>query len=161
MKKNENRLERVSFDPRSVPRGSHQIEAERSLAVFNLIEYNSFIPCQPAPGPFSLTIALLEGQVLFDVEDRTRRQLFLQKLPRTPLQRVIRDYFAICESYAAATKTAPPSRVQILDMGRRSLHNDGTELLCDHLSPSVRIDFETGRRLFTLICTLYWKGSSR
>jgi uncharacterized protein (UPF0262 family) len=147
------RLNSVELDPDSLASGSHDAEHERRVAIFDLLEQNRFEPEGAERGPFALRIALIENRLALDISgpDYARRHL----LSLTPFKGVIRDYFMICDSYFAAIRGSTPGQIEALDMGRRGLHNEGSELLRERLKGKVETDLDTARRLFTLICALY------
>jgi uncharacterized protein (UPF0262 family) len=152
------RLVAVTLDEASIGRANPDVEHERAIAIYDLIEENFFEPAGDDGGPYALRIALIEQRLVFDIlrEDGTR--VITHMLSLTPFRRVVKDYFLVCESYYAAIKTESPSRIEAIDMGRRGLHNDGSQLLIERLKDKIHIDFDTARRLFTLICALHWKG---
>jgi uncharacterized protein (UPF0262 family) len=153
------RIAKITLDERLVVRRSPEIEHERAVAIFDLIEENSFVPTTGYDGPFNVHLSLRDGRVLvIGIADANDAALEEVTLPLTPLRSVIKDYFTVCESYFQAIKTASPSQVEAIDMGRRGLHNEGSETLRDRLAAKVRIDHETARRLFTLICVLHIRG---
>ena len=152
------RLVAVILDEASIGRANPDVEHERSIAIYDLIEENSFEPAGDDGGPYSLKIALVENRLVFEVTREDGAPVIAHMLSLTPFRRVVKDYFLICESYYSAIKTESPSRIEAIDMGRRGLHNDGSELLAERLKDKIAIDFDTARRLFTLICALHWKG---
>ena len=151
-------LSAVRLDERSIGRGNPDQEHERAVAIYDLIEENLFCPDGHEGGPYALTIFLQDGRLVFDIRDEAGDPVVAHILSLTPLRRVIRDYFAICESYYAAIRNASPSQIETIDMARRSIHNEGSELLKERLAGKVTIDFPTARRLFTLVSVLHWKG---
>lgn len=151
------RLASIVLDPASIRRGNPNIEHEREVAIFDIIEANSFKPEGHDGGPYTLTLAIVEDRLSFAISEQDG-QPFTFVLSLTPLRRVMKDYFMVCETYHQAIRTAPPSRIQAIDMGRRALHNEGSQLLVERLQGKVTIDNDTARRLFTLICALHWKG---
>jgi len=151
-------LSAVRLDERSIGRGNPDQEHERAVAIYDLIEENLFCPDGHEGGPYALTIFLQDGRLVFDIRDEAGDPIVAHILSLTPLRRVIRDYFAICESYYAAIRNASPSQIETIDMARRSIHNEGSELLKERLAGKVTIDFPTARRLFTLVSVLHWKG---
>ena len=156
------RLIDVTVEQPGVVAWSADIEHERRVAIFDLLEANYFAPRMALPGgypgPFKLTLAAQESRLVFRLGDTQGNHLESFRLSVTPFRRIIRDYFQICESYFEAIKTAAPSKIEAIDMGRRGVHNEGAELLVDKLSDKVEVDFDTGRRLFTLVCVLHLKG---
>jgi uncharacterized protein (UPF0262 family) len=153
-----NCLSAVRLDERSIGRGNPDQEHERAVAIYDLIEENLFSPDGHDGGPYALTISLQDGRLVFDIRSEAGDPVVAHILSLTPLRRVIRDYFAICESYYAAIRNASPSQIETIDMARRSIHNEGSELLTERLAGKVTIDFATARRLFTLVSVLHWKG---
>lgn len=153
------RLCAVTLDGASIGRSNIDVEHERAVAIYDLIEENSFAPLgDAAPGPYCLAISLTEGRLVLDVTRKDGAPVVQHLLSLSPLRRVVRDYFLVCESYYSAIRTASPSQIEAIDMGRRGLHDEGSRLLMERLKGKVLIDIATARRLFTLICALHWKG---
>jgi uncharacterized protein (UPF0262 family) len=152
------RLVAVTLDEASIGRSSPDVEHERSIAIYDLIEENLFEPVGDGGGPYALKIALVEQRLVFEVMREDGAPVVVHMLSLTPFRRVVKDYFLVCESYYAAIKTESPARIEAIDMGRRGLHNDGSKLLVERLKDKIHVDFDTARRLFTLICALHWKG---
>ncbi|MBZ0325875.1 MAG: UPF0262 family protein [Alphaproteobacteria bacterium] len=152
------RLISVVLDEETVPRRSPEIEHERRVAIFDLLDNNLFRPLGVPDGPYALYLRLADGRLVFDIRDADDAPLRSIILALTPFRRIIREYFQVCESYFAAIKTAPPSRIEALDMGRRALHIEGSGLLRARLDGKVELDDITARRLFTLICVLHARG---
>lgn len=151
------RLSSITLDPASIRRGNPNIEHEREVAIFDILESNCFKPEGYDGGPYALTLGIVEDRLSFAIsEDGSEAFTFFLSL--SPLRRVMKDYFMVCESYFEAIRTAPPSRIQAIDMGRRALHNEGSQVLMERLKGKVTVDNDTARRLFTLICALHWKG---
>ena len=148
----------ITLDERSVVRRNPDVEHERAVAIYDLLEENHFAPVGDYEGPYSLHLAIEENRLLFDIRTEAETRLGTVTLPLSPFRRVIRDYFTLCESYFEAIKTASPSKIEAIDMGRRGLHNEGSELLQERLSEKIAVDFDTARRLFTLICVLHIRG---
>ena len=153
-----NRLVSVTLDEASIGRGNPDQEHERSIAIYDLVEENSFGVEGHEGGPYSLKVALHDKKLLFDVRDTGGEPVVTHILSLTPFRRILRDYFEVCESYFAAIRTATPSQIEAIDMGRRGLHNDGAELLAERLRGKIICDFDTARRIFTLVTALHWKG---
>ncbi len=109
-------------------------------------------------GPYTLNLAIVEDRLVFTVGNEAGETLVTHMLSLTPLKRIMKDYFLVCESYYQAIRTAPPSRIQAIDMGRRGLHDEGSVILMERLAGKIALDLDTARRLFTLICALHWKG---
>lgn len=149
------RIENITLDERSLVRRSPEVEHERQVAIFDLLEANSFSPNGSFTGPYDLHLRIEENRLIFDVRDVAEQPMIAIALSLTPFRRIVRDYFAVCESYFEAIKTASPAKIEAIDMGRRGLHNDGSQLLLDRLKGKIELDFDTARRLFTLICVLH------
>lgn len=147
----------ISLDEESVARRTPEVEHERAVALFDLLEENDFA-LVGAPGPYRLRIGIFENRLVFDVRDRNDTKLRDIVLSLTPFRKVVKDYFLICESYYAAIKKLGPLQIEALDMGRRGLHNEGSELLRERLDAKIELDLDTARRLFTLICALHIKS---
>jgi uncharacterized protein (UPF0262 family) len=148
----------VELDDALVVRRSPEVEHERRVAIYDILEDNDFALVEGGSGPYLLSLGVEENRVTFDVRDESDARLARFRLPLTPFRGVIRDYFTICESYYDAIKSATPSRIEAIDVGRRSLHDEGAELLRERLAARVEVDADTARRLFTLICVLHVKG---
>lgn len=152
------RITEVFLDEKDFVARSPDIEHERNVAIFDLIEENHFTPAGSDGGPYHLRLAIKDNRLVFDVrleDDSEHGQLLLSL---SPFRRIVKDYFMVCESYFDAIKNASPSRIEAIDMGRRGLHNEGSEILRERLRDKIEIDFNTARRLFTLICVLHIKG---
>ena len=150
------RLQSVTLDEASLASASRDQDHERQIAIFDLLEANYFQPDGAACGPYDLKIALIENRLALDIAGPgfERRSL----LSLSPFRSVIKDYFLVCESYYDAIRSATPTQIEALDMGRRGLHNEGSALLQTRLAGKVETDNDTARRLFTLICALHWRG---
>jgi uncharacterized protein (UPF0262 family) len=148
----------IRLDSGSIVRWSREIEHERQVAVFDLLERNSFELVNGFAGPYRVQLSLRESNLIFRVGDEAGAKQTEIALSMRPFRRLIKDYFLICESYFEAIRTASPSRIEAIDMGRRGLHNEGAEKLEGALSEKIRIDGETARRLFTLVCVLHIRG---
>jgi uncharacterized protein (UPF0262 family) len=142
----------------SIGRSTPDIEHERAVAVFDLIEENSFRPVGHDGGPYKLRISLAESRLIFAISDENDKEVVTHILSLTPFRRIVKDYFLICESYYEAIRTSTPSQIEAIDMGRRGMHNEGSQTLMDRLSGKIDMDFDTARRLFTLVCVLHWRG---
>jgi uncharacterized protein (UPF0262 family) len=156
--KNPNRLVAVVLDEGSIGRANRDVEHEREVAIYDLIESNRFEPLAHAGGPYALKISLVEQRLVLEVTLADGAPVIAHVLSLTPFRRVVRDYFMVCDSYYAAIRTATPTQIEAIDMGRRGLHNEGSELLVERLKDKIKVDFDTARRLFTLICALHRKG---
>jgi len=152
------RIVRVTLDERTVVRRSPEVEHERAVAIFDLLEENVFAPVGHACGPYSLHLGIEENRLVIDIRTEAEEPLGRVALALSAFRRVVKDYFTVCESYYAAIKRASPAQIEAIDMGRRSLHNEGAELLRDRLADKVEIDLDTARRLFTLVCVLHIRG---
>lgn len=152
------RIVNVSLDERSVVRRSAEVEHERAVAIFDLIEENRFAPVGSEGGPYNLHLSIEESRLVFDIRTDSDGTVGKVMLALGPFRRVVKDYFTVCESYYAAIKTSSPSQIEAIDMGRRGLHNEGAELLRERLAGKIEVDGNTARRLFTLICVLHIRG---
>ena len=152
----------VALDERTILWRNADVEQERRVAIFDLLERNHFEPKADYPGgyrgPFRILMRVEEGRLAIDVRSETEAPLETLILPLSPFRRIIREYFAICESYYAAIRNASPSQIEAIDMGRRGIHNQAAELLQERLADRLDLDFDTARRLFTLICVLHIRG---
>ena len=147
----------VTLDEASLGRGSPDQEHERAVAIYDLIERNHFALSDEA-GPYRAHLALVERRLAFDIRRADGEHIVTHLLSLTPFKRIIKDYAMVCESYYAAIRTATPSHIESIDMGRRGLHDEAAHILVDRLANKVEIDFDTARRVFTLIYALHWKG---
>ena len=149
------RIAKITLDERTVVRRNADIEHERAVAIFDLLEENSFAPVAGYDGPFHLDLGIEDNRLVLDIrgtDDVSRERIVLSL---APLRGIVKDYFLICESYFAAIKRASPMQIEAIDMGRRGLHNEGSELLRERLADKVALDLNTARRLFTLVCVLH------
>ena len=151
------RLSDVELDE-SIGRSTPDVEHERAVAIFDLVEENSFEPVGHSGGPYRLKLSLVDMRLVFAVTTEKGEDVVTHILSLTPFRRIVKDYFMICESYYEAIRSASPTQIEAIDMGRRGVHNDGSQTLMDRLDGKIRIDFATARRLFTLICVLHWRG---
>ena len=152
------RIVKVDLDENSASGGTPEAQQERSIAIFDLIEENTFAPAIEHDGPFHLKLSIEESRLVFCVCDTSDRELHRFILSLTSFRRIVKDYFDICDSYYKAIRLASPSQIEAIDMGRRGLHNEGSEILKERLKGKVEIDFNTARRLFTLICALFMRS---
>ena len=152
------RLSAVSLDEASIGRGNRDQEHERAIAIFDLLEGNVFAIPGRDEGPYALTLGLVENKLSFAIGTAGGDPVMLHLLSLTPFRRVIRDYEMVCESYFNAIRTASPTQIEAIDMGRRGLHNEASELLRQRLEGKVDVDHDTARRLFTLVFALHWKA---
>lgn len=149
------RIVNITLDEQTVVRRSPDIEHERKVAIFDLLEENFFAPTGEVSGPFHLRLAIEEGRLVFDIQSEGGEPIGKIGLALSSFRRVVKEYFEICGNYFQAIKTASPSRIEAIDMGRRGVHNDGSQLLMERLAGKIEIDMPTARRLFTLICVLH------
>lgn len=152
------RLVEILLDEASIARSTPDVEHERAVAIYDLIEDNVFAPVGYDGGPYRLKIALAENRLSLEITDISAGTNLTHILSMTSFRRIVKDYFLICDSYYSAIRTASPSHIEAIDMGRRGLHNEGSQFLLDRLADKVTIDFGTARRLFTLLSALHWKG---
>ena len=155
---NSRRLVAVTLDEASIGRSGPDVEHERAVAIYDLLEANIFDPAQNARGPFKLNLSITGNRLVFDIRRQNDEPVMAHLLSLSPLRRIVKDYYMVCDSYYEAIRTATPDRIEAIDMARRALHNEGSELLIERLKDKVEVDDETARRLFTLICVLHWKG---
>jgi len=157
-RQDQNRLIEVVLDDASIAKATPDVEHERAVAIFDLIEENSFAPAGDLGGPYKLVLSVVDSKLVFDIARENDEKVVMHVLSLTPFRKVIKDYFLICESYYEAIRTSSPSQIEAIDMGRRGLHNEGSQTLKDRLDGKIEIDFDTARRIFTLICVLHWRG---
>jgi uncharacterized protein (UPF0262 family) len=148
----------IRLDERSIVRWSPEIEHERNVAVFDLLEGNRFCLKSGFEGPYKLELSLRDANLVFAVTNDKGDGAEELILSIRPLRRVVKDYFLICDSYYKAIKGATPSRIEAIDMARRGLHDEGAQILLEALCEKVEIDRDTARRLFTLVCVLHIRG---
>ncbi len=151
------RLIAIDLDERTILWRNADVEQERRVAIFDLLEGNYFAPTG-LTGPYRAHMAVADGRLVFDLRDQSDAALTSITLALSPFRRIIRDYFAICDSYYNAIRDAAPSQIETIDMARRGLHNEAAEILVERLDGKIAIDFDTARRLFTLICVLHIRG---
>jgi uncharacterized protein (UPF0262 family) len=153
------RLIEIELDDASMGSSSPEVDHERKVAIFDLLEENFFELADGPEGPYKLRLAIAEQRLVISaIAGQAQNPCATFLLSLNPFRRVVKDYFLVCENYFEAIKTAPPSRIEALDMGRRALHDEGSKLLLERLDGKVRMDVPTSRRLFTLLCALHWKG---
>ena len=152
------RLAAITLDEKSVVQRSRAVEQEREIAIYDILEANVFKPEGSNNGPYHLTLGLEENRLVLDIalEDNTAPSRMTLSL--TPLRKTMKDYFLVCENYYKAIRTAPPHQIEALDMARRTLHDEGATELQKRLKDKVETDFDTARRLFTLVCVLQMRG---
>lgn len=153
---NDHYIVELNIDTDSLPVTNVEMQHERRVAIFDLLEENEFRPLESEKGPYIVNLALRDGSRLdFEVKRSTGTDIGTYTLSMTPFRRIVKDYFLICESYHNAIRTATSAQIEAIDMGRRGLHNEGSRLLTDSLRNVLEIEFNTSRRLFTLICSLH------
>ena len=157
------RIAQINLDDSALPTPTPEIEQERKVAIFDLLEDNSFVLPQrddrPVPdGPYELTLSIRDKRLVFDLQTETAQKAAEFHLSLGPFRQVVKDYFQICESYFDAVKNLPPSQIETIDMARRGIHNEGSRILQERLEGKAEIDTDTARRLFTLICVLHFGG---
>jgi uncharacterized protein (UPF0262 family) len=156
-----NRLSEIVLDPASIARGNANIEHEREVAIYDLLDGNSFELEGRDEGPYKLTIGMVEDRLaltVFSAASESDEPIIAHYLSLTPFKRIMKDYFLVLDSYYQAIRSAQPSRIQAIDVGRRGLHDEGSRVLMERLEGKIKIDLDTARRLFTLISALHWKG---
>jgi uncharacterized protein (UPF0262 family) len=152
------RLVAVTLDESSIGRSGPDVEHERAVAIYDLIEENAFRPVGHDGGPFTLNLRIDGNRLVFDIRLVDGAPVIAHLLSLAPFSRTVKDYFTVCDSYYAAIRGATPDRIEALDMARRALHDEGSHTLMERLRRKVEIDFDTARRLFTLVTVLHWKG---
>jgi uncharacterized protein (UPF0262 family) len=152
---NDQRIAKITLDEKTVVRRNADIEHERAVAIFDLLEENSFVPVAGYPGPFHLDLGIEDNRLILDIRDTGDTSYERIALSLTPFRGIVKDYFLICESYYNAVKRSSPVQIEAIDMGRRGLHDEGSALLRERLAEKVALDADTARRLFTLLCVLH------
>jgi len=153
------RIVKLTLDEKIGRRSNPDVEHERNIAVFDLLEENAFAPACAHPGPYALHLRIEEDRLLFQVCDpEDGRLIETYTLGLAPFRKLVKDYYTVCESYFQAIKTASPSRIEAIDMGRRALHDESAIKLREGLADKIDVDHPTARRLFTLLCVLHFKG---
>ena len=152
------RLVSVTLDEASIGRSNPDVEHEREVAIYDLLEQNSFAPVGHDGGPYALHLSINGNRLVFDIRLPDGTPVVAHLFSLSPLRRIVKDYYMICDSYYQAIRTATPDKIEAIDMGRRGIHNDGSHILMERLKDKVTVDLDTARRLFTLICVLHWKG---
>jgi len=153
------RLVSVTLDEETIGRSNPDVEHERQVAIYDLLEQNIFAPIgQENKGPFALHLSITGNRLVFDIRTEDGEPVVAHLLSLTPLRRIVKDYHLICDSYYEAIRTATPDKIEAIDMGRRGVHNEGSRILMERLKDKVHLDVNTARRLFTLLCVLHWKG---
>ena len=157
-KRDSARLVAVTLDEASIGRANRDVEHERAVAIYDLLDDNSFRPHDHAGGPYALNLRIDGDRLVFDIRLADGTPVIAHLLSLAPFRRIVKDYFTVCDSYYAAIRGSTPDRIEALDMARRSLHDEGSQILMERLKRKVEIDFDTARRLFTLVTVLHWKG---
>ena len=152
------RLIEIKLDPKSLGRASANVEHEREVAIFDILDGNSFALEGQQSGPYKLHLSLSDDRLQLAVNNEADVSVAAHQVPLTPLKRIMKDYFLVCESYYEAVRSAPPNKIQAIDVNRRSLHDEGSKVLVEKLQGKITLDNDTARRLFTLVCALHWKG---
>ena len=152
------RLVSVTLDEASIGRSNEDVEHEREVAIYDLLEQNTFAPVGHDGGPYALHLSINSNRLVFDIRLQDGTPVMAHLFSLSPLRRIVKDYYLICDSYYQAIRTATPDKIEAIDMGRRAIHNDGSHILMERLKDKVTVDLDTARRLFTLICVLHWKG---
>lgn len=152
------RIASVTIDDKTIGRGNSNTEHERNIAIFDLVEQNSFAPAVHAQGPYALHVSVADQKLVFDIKTLDGNAVALETVSLTPLRKILRDYYMVCDTYYAAIRTHTPAQIEAIDMGRRSLHNEAAQMIQDRLSSAVTMDFQTARQLFTLVTALFAKN---
>lgn len=152
------RLSAITLDEASVVYRSRAIEQEREVAIYDLLEANVFKPEGSPGGPYHLHLGMEDNRLVLDIRREDGSEQGRVFLSLVPLRKTVKDYFLVCDSYYKAIRTAPPHQIESLDMARRTLHDEGARELQARLADKVQSDFDTARRLFTLICVLQMRG---
>ncbi|MGZ9811799.1 UPF0262 family protein [Pseudoroseicyclus sp. H15] len=156
------RISHIEIDDSNLPPPTPEIEQERKVAIFDLLEENSFTPVRQGgkipEGPYKLGLCIRERRLVLDLTTQEGAEVGSIQLSLGPFRQVVKDYFQICESYFDAVKTMPASQIETIDMARRGIHNEGARLLVERLEGKAELDMDTARRLFTLICVLHFGG---
>jgi uncharacterized protein (UPF0262 family) len=152
------RITHVDLDHKSIVRWSPEVEHERNVAIFDLLENNRFRLINGFEGPYRVILSLRDSNLVFDIAQESGPEHFEVVLGTRPFRSVVKDYFMICDSYFQAIRGATPSKIEAIDMARRGLHNEGSDLLRESLEGRVEVDHDTARRLFTLVCVLHIRG---
>lgn len=142
----------------TIGRSTPDVEHERAVAIFDLLEENRFEPVGHDSGPYKLHLSLVDSKLVFSIRTEEEVPVATHILSLTPFRRLVKDYFMICESYYEAIRSSSPSQIEAIDMGRRGIHNEGSQTLKDRLKGKIDMDFDTARRVFTLVCVLHWRG---
>jgi len=156
-------ISHIELDDRNLPPPTPEIEQERKVAMFDLMEQNSFdLPRRDdrvvPEGPYHVGLSIRDKRLVFDIETEAKEKAAEFHLSLSPFRQVVKDYYSICESYFDAVKNMPPAQIETIDMARRGIHNEGARVLQERLEGKADVDSDTARRLFTLICVLHFGG---
>ena len=155
----EDRIVHIELDSKTLVSRSPEVEHERAIAIYDLLEENFFVPGGRFKGPYRVALSLQDAnRLVFDIQDEAENHQCVIAVALAPFRRIIRDYYKVCESYFNAIKRLSPLQIETIDIARRGVHNEGSEILQNRLSIKGDIDFPTARRLFTLLCVLHFKG---
>ena len=152
------RLAAITLDAASLGSSNDDVEHERRVAIYDLIEENQFRPAGDNGGPYALQLGISGNRLVLYIRTTDGTPVIAHLLSLAPFRRIVKDYFTVCDSYYAAIRGSTPDRIEALDMARRSLHDEGSHILMERLKRKVELDFDTARRLFTLVTVLHWKG---
>jgi len=156
------RLSKIELDEKSLGLAKGDVAHERKVAMHDLMQENSFAPHgATVDGPYALYLSERDGRLIFDIRTEAGEELVAHHLSLAPIRKTIKDYFLLCENYYDAIRAAQPEKLETIDMARRAVHNEGTERLIDRLDGKIDIDFDTARRVFTLICSLAMRMGRR
>ena len=155
----EHHLVSVELDQATIGKADENVEHERRVAIADLLDANTFVPAGSEAGPYALRLAIEDQKLVFDVKRADGEPVRMFVFSLGPLRRIIKDYFLMCESYYSAVREAPLGQIETIDMARRGVHNEGSTLLRERLDGKIEVDFDTARRLFTLICALHRRGA--
>jgi uncharacterized protein (UPF0262 family) len=152
------RLASIKLDDVTIGRVDPKIDHEREVAIYDIIDDSHFVVLDhETAGPYQLELSMLDGNLVMDIKDTEGQGILVHQLALTPFRRLLKDYFVILDSYFEAVTAGQPAKIEAIDMGRRGLHDEASNLLIQRLAPKIEIDFETARRLFTLLSALSWK----
>ena len=152
------RIIHIQLDEKTEVRRRPEVEQERAIAIFDILEENDFAPVDDANGPYAVHLSVEDNRLLLDIRTQDGHPLQIVTLPVKQFQSIIKDYFLVCESYFDAIRKSTPAQIEAIDVGRRGLHNEGSTLLKERLADKIAMDFDTARRLFTLVCILHIRG---
>lgn len=152
------RLVDIVLDEASIARSTPEVEHDRAVAIYDLIEENCFQPVGHPVSKYVLNLAVVEKKLVFRIRTEDEQEVVTHVLSLSPLRKIVKDYDLICESYYEAIRHATPSQIEAIDMGRRGVHNEGSTILMERLEGKIEVDMQTARRLFTLVYALHWKG---